>query len=139
MSGFSVGADPLDGATIATLIEALELGPFTMVTTVAQTLDSLLVDNYGMAEWKVRAVKSDGTTFDRTVRGEHNGLASADATLTQSSAIGTGISSELTDITVDLNGVGVAQVMRLRMTFTYGAGTWKVSTWRLPQKPPQYA
>ena len=133
------GADPLDGTTVGTLLEGLQLGPFTMVTAVAQTLDSLLVDSYGGAEWNVRAVKSDGTTIERKVKAIHNGLASADATTVSSSAIGTGITSELTDITCDLSGVTTAQVMRLRMTFTFGAGTWKVSVWRLPTKPPQYA
>lgn len=133
------GADPLDATAVSALIEGLELGPFTMVTAVAQTLDSLLVDSYGGAEWQVRAVKSDGTTIERTVKAIHNGLTTADATTVQCSATGTGITSELTDITCDVSGVGVAQVMRMRATFTFAAGTWKVSVWRLPQKPPQYA
>jgi len=120
-------------------LEALQLGPFTMVTTVAQTLDSLLVDSYGGAVWELTLNKSDGTRLTRRVTAVHNGSSSADATTATCSITGTGISSELTLLDVDVSGVGAAQVLRLRLTMTYGAGTWKTSVWRLPQRPPQYA
>lgn len=139
MSGFSVGSDPLDSAVVVGLLEAAQLGPFTMVTTVAQTLDSLVADNYGMAAWEMSFSKSDGSVLTRRVTAKHNGTASADATAVVSQAMGIGLNAELTDITCDVSGAGAAQVMRLRCTMTFGAGTWKISTWRLPQKPPQYA
>lgn len=139
MSGFSVGADPLDTSTIGAAVEGLELGPFTMVTAVAQTLDSLIVDSYGMAAWEISFSKSDGNVITRRVTAKHNGTASADATAVVSQAMGIGFNTELTDITCDVSGAGVSQVMRLRCTMTFAAGTWKCSTWRVPQKPPQYA
>jgi hypothetical protein len=121
------------------LLEAAQLGPFTPVTTVALTLDSLLCDDYGGAVWEINFIKSDDTFFTRRVTARHNGTASADATIARCAISGEGINSELTTLDVDLNGVTTAQIMRLRLTMTFGAGTWKVSVWRLPQKPPQYA
>ncbi len=124
---------------LASQLEALQLGPFTAVTATPFTIDSLLVDSYAAAVWEVTATKSDGTTITRRVSASHNGTASADATVATCVSAGSGLSSELTLLDVDLSGAGAAQVMRLRCTLTFGAGTWKVSAWRLPQKPPQYA
>ncbi len=129
----------LGPAAVVGRLEGTQLGPFTMVTTVAQTFDTVLVDSYGRAQWELHFTKSDGTTLTRTVDARHNGTASADATTATCSIEGGGISSELTSLDVDLSGAGAAQLMRLRCTMTYGAGTWKVTTWRLPMKPPQYA
>lgn len=123
-------------------LEALQTAVQTMPTTVAVTLDSVLVDSYGSAEWKVKLTKSDGSLIDAVVRAQHNGTASADATTascTVSYVAAAAALAELTTLDVDLDGVGAAQVMRLRATMTHGAGTWKGSSWRVPQKPPQYA
>jgi hypothetical protein len=130
---------PDPAAFTAAELESLQLGPFTMVTTVAQTLDSLLCDNYGGAEWLLTFEKSDGTRLTRRVVATHNGTNAADATVATCSITGSGISSELTSLDVDLSGVGAAQTLRLRCTMTFGAGTWKISPWRIPQKPPQYS
>ncbi len=130
---------PDPAAFTAAELEALQLGPFTPVTTVALTLDSLLVDSYGAAVWELTFAKSDGTRLTRRVTAVHNGTNAADATVVTVSSDGIGLSSELTTLDADLSGVGAAQVMRLRLTMTFVAGTWKVSGWRLPQKPPQYS
>ncbi len=119
-------------------LEALQLGPFTMATTVAQTLDSLLCDNYCAAVWELTFAKSDGTRLTRRVTAAHNGTSAADATTATCSITGTGISSELTTLDVDLSGATTAQVLRLRLTMTFASGDWEVSVWRVPQKPPQY-
>ena len=130
---------PLMSAGTIALIEAAQLPTVTPTTAVASIIDSLLVDDYGAAEWEVVAMKSDGTRLTRKITAVHNGTASADATTVASAGGGIGISSELTDISVDLSGVATAQVFNLKMTFTFGAGTWKITAWRLPMKPPQYS
>jgi hypothetical protein len=125
---------------VATL-ERLQTAAQTLPTTTAVTLDSILVDNYAAAEWKVTLTKSDGSTIGAVVRAQHNGTPGADATTatcTVSYSAEAAALAELTTLDVDLDGVGAAQVMRLRATMTYGAGTWKGSSWRVPQKPPQY-
>lgn len=135
--GFTSTA-PTSPAFTAAELEELQLGPFTMVTTVTQTLDSLPCDDYGGAVWDLTFTKSDGTRLTRRVTATHNGTSAADATAATCSITGTGISSELTTLDVDVSGAGTAQVMRLRLAMTFASGTWKVSAWRLPQKPPQY-
>jgi hypothetical protein len=130
---------PLPIGSVIGRLEGAQLGPFTPVTTVAMTLDSLLVDNYGGAVWEITLLKSDGTGLTRRVTARHNGTTAADATTANCAITGEGISSELTTLDVDLSGAGVAQVMRLRLTMTFASGTWQVSPWRLPMKPPQYS
>lgn len=139
MSDLDASRTPDSAAFTGYALEALQLGPLTLVTAVAQTLDSLVADDYGGAAWELTFNKSDGTRLTRRVTATHNGTNAADATVATCSIIGTGISSELTLLDVDVSGVGAAQVLRLRCTMTFGAGTWKVSAWRLPQKPPQYS
>jgi type VI protein secretion system component VasA len=123
-------------------LEALQTAVQTLATTVAVTLDQVVVDNYAGAEWRVTLTKSDGSTIQAIVIARHNGTASADAT-TASCTIeynaAAAALAELTTLDVDLSGSGAAQVLRLRATMTYASGTWKGSTWRVPQKPPQYA
>jgi hypothetical protein len=82
---------PLTAAEVAALFEALQLGPFTLVTTVALTLDSLLVDTYGAATWELTFLKSDGTRLTRTVTAVHNGSSGADATTVSVKADGVGL------------------------------------------------
>jgi hypothetical protein len=122
-------------------LEALQTATQTLPTTVATTLDSVLVDNYAAAEWKATLTKDDGSTITAVVRAQHNGTPGADATsgtCTVSYSAEAAALAELATLDVDLSGAGAAQVMRLRVTMTYASGTWKGSSWRVPQKPPQY-
>lgn len=114
----------------------------TLPTTVAVTLDSVAVDTYAAAKWEATFTKSDGSTIHATVHARHNGTPAADATVARCTVeynADAAALAELTTLDVDLDGVGAAQVMRLRGTMTYGSGTWKVSSHRYPMKPPQYA
>lgn len=126
-------------AFTAAELESLQTAVQSLPTTVATTLDSVVADNYCAAEWKVTLTKDDGTTIVRVVKAWHNGTASADATTAQCSITGGGWMPDTMVLDVDLSGVGTAQVMRLRCTLTYASGAWKGSSWRVPQKPPQYA
>lgn len=110
-----------------------------LTTTVEVTLAQVKVDNYGAALWEVTFITNLGATFVRTVRAWHNGTAAGDATTAQCTVSGGGWSSEITKLDVDLDGVGAAQVMRLRCTLTFASGARKASTIRFPMKPPQYA
>lgn len=122
-------------------LEALQTAVQTLATTVAATVDQVLCDNYAAAEWKVTLTKSDGTTVVFNVHAKHNGTAAADATTAGCSITRTGelATGDTFALDVDLSGAGAAQYLRLRLTVTHAAGTYQVSSWRVPQKPPQYA
>jgi hypothetical protein len=133
---------PDTAAFTGALLEALQTAVQTLTTATAFTLDSVLVDSYAAAEWKVTLTKSDGKTIHAIVKARHDGRAAADATAAKCSIeynADFADLAELTSLDVDLSGAGAAQVMRLRVTMTYASGTWKGSSWRVPQKPPQYA
>lgn len=133
---------PDGNAFLGAQIEALQTAVQTLPTTVAVTLDSIAVDTYAAAKWEATFTKSDGSTIHATVHARHNGTDAADATTASCTVeynADAAALAELTTLDVDLDGVGAAQVMRLRATMTYGAGTWKASSHRYPMKPPQYA
>lgn len=132
---------PMELSELVASLEGAQTAVQTLATTVAVTVDQVLCDNYAAAEWKVTLTKSDGTTVLFNVHAKHNGTDSADATTAGCSITRTGelATGDTFVLDVDLNGAGAAQYLRLRLTVTHAAGTYKVSSWRVPQKPPQYA
>jgi hypothetical protein len=85
--------------------------------TSAVTADSVLVDDYYSIKWDVYA--SDGTGAYRrlVVEAAHNGTGSADATSADYSTTTVLKSGAVPGfkVSVDLNGTGAAQVMRLQI------------------------
>ncbi len=93
-------------------------GTFTntaLTNAVAVTVDETLVDDYGEITWKVVLWNTDGRRETWTVEGTNDGIPAADATAPNYSVAGKGPDNGNT-IEVDLNGAGVAQTMRLRIT-----------------------
>lgn len=90
--------------------------------TTAQTVDSVLVDDVKAVHWKVHVFENANPNRIKVyeVYATHNGTAAADATIaddTQYSILKLGSNFNLS-LDVDLNGVGAAQVMRLRAAST---------------------
>lgn len=104
---------------LETAVEAsgLTMASATGVTTAA-TVDEVLVDDYGVVKWIVQ-VFEEATPANKKfmeVFAGHNGTASADASAVDDTVYGKldlGSDFDLT-ISVDLNGTGASQTMRLR-------------------------
>jgi len=128
---------PDNGTTkqnIQSLETALELitGDYAATTiTAAATVDSMLVDSFAAVKWLVQAFEeaTPGNKKSFEIFAAHNGTTAADATGTPRNTIyaqlDNGSAFNLT-ITLDLNGAGVAQVMRLRAASTSAGVTVKV-------------
>ena len=110
------------------LESAIENGGRTNAAAVGSvtTLDSVLVDNVKASKWYVMARKtsnpSDVKAFELFAL--HNGTPAADATLvddTEYAKLKKGATFDLT-VTVDLNGTGASQTMRLRAASTEVGG-----------------
>jgi hypothetical protein len=115
-----------------------ELGPKTSTVTVplvngvATTAASVLVDAIGRTLWTICLYNTTGVRENWFISASHNGYSGADATGTPNYTIyGPGPDASGHIIEVDLNGVGVAQVMRLRITAA--AVNWSVDINTLSQ------
>lgn len=104
-------------------VKAVEV---TGVTTL-QDIDTVLVDNVHFSEWELVAFE-EATPVNKQfmkVSVLHNGTASADATAvdeTVHTKLKTGANFNLV-ISVDLNGTGASQTMRLRASSSTGGVT----------------
>jgi hypothetical protein len=96
---------------------------------VPVTCDSFLVDDFGSMVWEITLYTAAGARQRWRVEGTHNGIAAADATATQETVAGLGPNAPSHTITTDLNGAGVAQAMRLRITAA--AAGWTCTARRL--------
>lgn len=113
-----------DGVAIKPALQSLETHIQTngrtqasAVTTIV-TLDSVLVDNVKASKWYVMARKTSNPSQVKAfeIFALHNGTPAADATLvddTEYAKLKKGASFDL-EVSVDLNGTGAAQTMRLR-------------------------
>ncbi len=123
--------------TSATIVAALEglTTLIALVNGVATTIDSILADSYQGASWEVTLVKG---TARRKVKvwAVHDGTSGADATAAQYTEAGADdLGTVDVVLSVDVSGVGAAQVMRLRgLASSVG---WTAESWRLPEKPVQ--
>jgi len=111
--------------SLETEIEANHIKTKNTGVTTAITQDEVLVDSYEQVKWLVEI--QDETTPTGKVAVEvhaiHNGHAGADATLTDYnvfSKLKVGTAPSYT-IDVDVNGVGAAQTMRLRVSASSAA------------------
>lgn len=134
--GSFTGTTIADDSTIKEALQDLELaveatqatGEATGVTAVT-TVDSVLVDNYEMVEWEVVSYE-DATPANKKfqkVTALHDGTASADATEVDDSVhtkLKVGSPYNIS-YTVDLDGTGAAQVMRLQVASTTAGVTVK--------------
>lgn len=97
---------------------ALEARSQATGVTAQATVDSVLVDDIKMAKWLVHVFEqaTPANIKSMEVLAVHDGTAAADATSVDNSVSGVlklGANFNL-EISVDLSGVGAAQVMRLR-------------------------
>lgn len=108
---------------LETEIENISGGTIVEVTgiTAEVTVDSVMVDDVDAVEWEIVAFEesSPANKIFQKVTALHNGTASADASGTPDNTIHTklreGANFNLA-VDVDLNGVGAAQEMRLRVS-----------------------
>lgn len=117
-----------DNSTVKAALQSLETeienGGHTSASaiTTITTVDSVLVDNYSAVKWYV-VVSEDATPANKKafeIFALHNGTASADASSVdddQYSILKKGSNFNLS-VSVDLNGTGASQVMRLRVAST---------------------
>jgi hypothetical protein len=110
------------------LESAIENGGRTTALAVGSvtTLDSVLVDNVKASKWYVMARKTSNPSDVKAseIFALHNGTPAADATQvddTEYAKLKKGASFDLT-VTVDINGTGAAQTMRLRAASTEVGG-----------------
>jgi hypothetical protein len=127
--GNFTGVTIADNSTVKVALQSLETsveniqvaGTLTAITT-AQTVDSVLVDNYGAVEWYVQ-ITLDSAPARKVVQklhAMHDGTTSADAanvddTIFGKIQLGSGFNYT---VSVDLNGSAGAQIMRLRVAAT---------------------
>lgn len=119
---FTGGVIP-DNSTIKGALQALETAQEGRTqaagVTTATTLDSVLVDDVLGVEWEVH-MREDATPANvrvEKIRALHNGHAGADANAVDDSSygvikLGSNFNAE---VSVDLNGTGAAQELRLRV------------------------
>jgi hypothetical protein len=97
-----------------------------LVDAVATVAASLAVDAYASVWWEITIYKaSTGAREQFTVAAWHNGNVAGDATVPVWTSYGVGPNTAGHVKVVDLNGVGIAQVMRLMITAN-GTG-WAVN------------
>ncbi len=126
----------LTPAQVQARLEALQLAVALTSASTLYVLDSVLVDNYQTAEWKVVLTKTSANGSQRTVSARHNGSSGADATTVDYGDSGPDdVGTVDVAIACDVSGAGTAQVMRL--TATPSSTGWTASVWRLPTKSPQ--
>ena len=118
-TGDTIADSQTNKQALQSLETALEArSQLTNVTSV-QTLDSVLVDKVKVSKWIVQAFEQATPTNIQSleISALHNGTAAADATLSDNSIINKlklGTAFNLV-VSVDLNGTGAAQTMRLRV------------------------
>lgn len=141
LSGVALGATDLgtfpngevipDSSTIKAALAALDANAWvrttaTNVEDTAATLDEIVVDTYESAEWLLTLwLNSDKTRkVTQKIMAQHDGTASADAVTVddESGPIIKQGASFTRLVSVDLNGTGAAQRMRLRIAGALGAG-----------------
>lgn len=101
----------------------------------ATTIDSIAVDSYAAAGWLVVLAKG---TARRTVfvLADHDGTSGGDATAADPTEFGKGDRGTVDVVlSVDVNGTGAAQVMRLRALAS--STGWTATAYRIPLKPAQ--
>ena len=122
-TGRTIADNRTNKQALQDLESALEArSQITGVTTIT-TLDSVLVDDVKMSKWMIHAFEeaSPANTQSMEVVGLHNGTASADASGTPDQSVAFKLkqgSNFNLSITIDLNGTGAAQVMRVRAAST---------------------
>jgi len=130
--GTFTGAVIPDNVSVKSALQSLESAlegrtQATAVTTVL-TLDSALVDDVLGSEWElhIREDANPARVRMEKIRALHNGTAAADATTIDDSTYGViklGANFNAT-VSVDLNGTGAGQVMRLRVASTSAGATF---------------
>lgn len=105
--------------SLETFAETIKVYGSLGAITTAQTLDSVSVDAYDAVEWYlvVSLDSAPSRKIIEKIHAAHNGTASADATVVDNTIFGKlqiGNNFNLT-VSVDLDGVTTAQVMRLRI------------------------
>ena len=109
-------------------IETRTPTPIALITATAVTVASWLVDTYGSRTGELIVTKTDGVRVSRRCTITHNGITAADATAATLSTVGHGSSADLVAATpwldADVSGVGVAQVVRLRVTAGANGASW---------------
>lgn len=117
----SLGADGL--------VPAAQLPVSALASTACPvgttTVATALVDSHGSVGWTLTMRRSDGQRSKLRIDAVNDGYSSVDATEASYEVYGGPVTASGADqfaVTVDLNGSGVAQVMRLRVEVT--AGTW---------------
>jgi hypothetical protein len=126
--GTFTGATIPDSSTVKGALQSLETkveslhtlskAVVTGITTIT-TIDQLLVDSYSMAKWLV-VVKSEADLANKKafeVNALNNGKPTADATSIDDTVFAKlNVGSNFTaNVSVDLNGTGASQYMRLRV------------------------
>ena len=92
-------------------------------------IDSFLVDSMRAGIWEVTVQDNAGNVRTSVVEAQHDGTTASDAAAADYTVTGLPDTGTVTgDFTVDLNGAGAAQSMRL--IFTPTAGTWAITGWR---------
>lgn len=95
----------------------------------ASVIDQVNVDSGRAVIWEVDVQDNSGNNRTVIVYAQHNGTLVADATTADYTLTGIPSTGTVTAaFTVDLNGAGATQSMRLILTPT--AGTWAVTGWR---------
>jgi hypothetical protein len=99
------------------------------------TIDSVLCDSYAGASWEVTLAKGTARRVV-TVWAGHDGATASDATAaTYTEAGADDIGTVDVVLSVDVNGAGAAQVMRLRALAS--STGWTATAFRHPNKPAQ--
>jgi len=104
-----------------------------VLSTGVHVVDEVDVDVYGSAWWEATFRRDDGERISFTLHAVHNGTASSDATDAQDDVVGGAATSGAVDevsVSVDLDGSGASQKMRLKATID--AGNWSVDVHRGP-------
>ena len=104
----------------------------TSVAVGTTVLDSVLVDEYGSVDWIVCISNPNtGSRYRVTISAVHNGTVSADATDGSFQPVG-GALIGVVDVvlSIDLDGTGASQVMRLIATTS--TANWTAQVHRSP-------
>jgi hypothetical protein len=118
--GQTVSLESAIGSLDADLDKAYHVASASAVTTEV-VLDSISVDNYSRAEWVVTAKDPlTGDFYSLRVYAQHNGTATADASVTDIGAADILRKNKPTGFswTVDLSGATTTQVMNLKVSST---------------------
>lgn len=118
----------LTGAIVRGRLEAATPTPVALVTGVATTVASWLVDSYGSRSGELVLTKSDGTRIRRRVEVTTDSTTGGDATATRVAASGVGTSADFdasTDwVDATLGGTGTGQTVYLKVTAAANGPSW---------------